>query len=83
MLPIVYCVIHAHGGEQGPTSQSTHYAPNMGELGLPTEIVQLYDAFPFGLREKPYSKAILLPYVPPRQKAIDAVECYVQRFGWV
>ena len=57
------------------------YDPDFQSLDLPPEIVTLFNAFPFGLRNRSYTKSLLLPYLPPRAKAIELADVFFERFA--
>ena len=57
------------------------HLPDFQALNLPDEIVALYNAFPFGLRDRPFSITIFSPILPPRNKATGIAEIFYDRYG--
>ncbi|KAH7914825.1 fungal-specific transcription factor domain-containing protein [Hygrophoropsis aurantiaca] len=52
-------------------------------LGLPFEIIDLCNAFPFGLKDCPYGKYHFLPFIPDRGRALRLVDLYYENFAWM
>lgn len=52
-------------------------------LQLPTEIIELMNAFPFGLKDCPYNKSMFIPYIPLREKAIEIIDIYYSHVAWM
>ncbi|KAF8737756.1 hypothetical protein AX14_012328 [Amanita brunnescens Koide BX004] len=52
-------------------------------LQLPTEIIELMNAFPLGLKDCPYIKSIFTPYIPLREKAIEIIDIYYSHVAWM
>ncbi|KDQ61553.1 hypothetical protein JAAARDRAFT_704939 [Jaapia argillacea MUCL 33604] len=74
-----------HGGTAGsevddalsPQSRDPKY------LGLPFELLELANAFPFGLRDSPYSKHLFYSFVPPRERALELADLYYRNAAWM
>lgn len=68
-----------------PLPQEIEQEQNGGHLEaeLPTEIVQLMNAFPFGVKDCPYSKSIFEPYFPPRERTLELVNIYFTHVAWM
>lgn len=60
-----------------------HHFPDLHQLGLPTEVLELFNAFPFGLRDRPHTKSYFLPFIPARDRALKLTEYYYQSFAWM
>ncbi|TRM60171.1 hypothetical protein BD626DRAFT_505706 [Schizophyllum amplum] len=56
---------------------------NVHALGLPTEIIDLINAFPFGLKHPSMKKDIFLPFVPTRERAEELVRLYYEHEAWM
>ncbi|KAG1746653.1 uncharacterized protein EDB91DRAFT_1118207 [Suillus paluster] len=52
-------------------------------LGLPFEIIDLCNAYPFGLRDSQYTKFLFLPFLPARERALQLAELYYQNVAWL
>ncbi|EGN96533.1 hypothetical protein SERLA73DRAFT_93018 [Serpula lacrymans var. lacrymans S7.3] len=52
-------------------------------LGLPYEIVDLCNAFPFGLRDCPYTKHQFVSFLPTRERALELAELYYDNVAWM
>jgi hypothetical protein len=52
-------------------------------LGLPFEIIDLCNAYPFGLRDSQYTKYLFLPFLPPRERASQLTDLYYQNVAWM
>ncbi|OJA10707.1 hypothetical protein AZE42_01058 [Rhizopogon vesiculosus] len=52
-------------------------------LGLPFEMIDLCNAYPFGLRDSQYTKYLFLPFLPPRERALYLIELYYQNVAWM
>ena len=55
----------------------------MLQLGLPSDIQVLANAFPFGLSDPPRSKTIFAPFVPRREQAAYLGELYYTNTAWM
>ncbi|OAX39813.1 hypothetical protein K503DRAFT_54027 [Rhizopogon vinicolor AM-OR11-026] len=64
-----------------PTQPSVPTDPKY--LGLPFEIIDLCSAYPFGLRDSQYTKYLFLPFLPPRERALQLTELYYQNVAWM
>ncbi|TFK32802.1 fungal-specific transcription factor domain-containing protein [Crucibulum laeve] len=52
-------------------------------LDLPQEIINLLNAFPFGLKDNPYSRFLFIPYLPTRERAMELTELYYINVAWM
>ncbi|KAG5641983.1 hypothetical protein DXG03_003836 [Asterophora parasitica] len=52
-------------------------------LDLPQKIVTLMNAFPFGLKDCPYSKSIFIRYLPIKQRAVELASIYYDSVAWM
>ncbi|RXW14682.1 hypothetical protein EST38_g11178 [Candolleomyces aberdarensis] len=52
-------------------------------VDLPTEILDLMNAFPFGFRDAPYEKDIFLEYIPDLPHAQQLADLYFVNIGWM
>ncbi|KAG2364127.1 hypothetical protein BDR07DRAFT_1482839 [Suillus spraguei] len=64
-----------------PSQQSISTDPKY--LGLPFEIIDLCNAYPFGLRDSQYTKFLFLPFLPPHARALQLMELYYQNVAWM
>ncbi|KAJ8586898.1 hypothetical protein M405DRAFT_874860 [Rhizopogon salebrosus TDB-379] len=64
-----------------PLFSSTSTDPKY--LGLPFEIIDLCNAYPFGLRDSQYTKYLFLPFLPPRERALQLTDLYYQNVAWM
>ncbi|EKM49978.1 uncharacterized protein PHACADRAFT_213749 [Phanerochaete carnosa HHB-10118-sp] len=62
---------------------TTYYEPDLQELNLSPEIILLYNAYPFGLRSRLYTKNIFISYLPRREEAMQTIEIFYDRFGFL
>lgn len=56
---------------------------NPKQLGLPEEIVELVNAFPFGIRECTYTNDLFVPLIPPFDRAMELTDLYYQHGAWM
>ncbi|KAF8638943.1 hypothetical protein AX16_010417 [Volvariella volvacea WC 439] len=56
---------------------------NLKQLDLPPEIVDLVNAFPFGLKECQSAKTIFLPYFPTKERAEELANAYYHDIAWL
>lgn len=68
---------------QGAGLSAIHHLPDLRQLNVPTEIIELFNAFPFGMRDRPHNKSYFLPFVPTRDRALQLAEHYYQFFAWM
>lgn len=66
-----------------PSSISRPASTSPRDLDLPVEITELCNAYPFGLRENPYTKYIFLPCIPSRELALHLVGLYYEKVAWI
>ncbi|KAI5894781.1 uncharacterized protein SCHCODRAFT_02617794 [Schizophyllum commune H4-8] len=66
-------IIRQEGGDQ----------PDPSELCLPSEIVALVNAFPFGVKKTRLTKAIFAPYIPTRERTLQLTDLYFKHLGWL
>lgn len=59
------------------------HRPDIEGLGLPAEMKELFNAFPFGMRDHLYTKALFLPFIPSYDRALELVEGHYQNFSWM
>jgi hypothetical protein len=64
-----------------PPQQSVSTDPKY--LGLPFEIIDLCNAYPFGLRGSQYTKFLFLPFLPPYERALELMELYYGNVAWM
>ncbi|KAG1876498.1 hypothetical protein DFJ58DRAFT_178328 [Suillus subalutaceus] len=64
-----------------PPQQSVSTDPKY--LGLPFEIIDLCNAYPFGLRDSQYTKFLFLPFLPSRERALQLMELYYRNVAWM
>ncbi|KAK7466490.1 hypothetical protein VKT23_005212 [Stygiomarasmius scandens] len=50
---------------------------------LPQELVELMNAFPFGLKDCPYTKYLFMPFLPTQQRALQLVDLYYKEVAWM
>ncbi|PFH46879.1 hypothetical protein AMATHDRAFT_68883 [Amanita thiersii Skay4041] len=63
--------------------QDAEVEQEANQLDLPSEIIELMNAFPFGLKDCGYSKMIFVPYLPPRERAIEILNIYFANVAWM
>ncbi|KAL4073016.1 fungal-specific transcription factor domain-containing protein [Scleroderma yunnanense] len=66
-----------------PDDNSRPGLTDLKNLGLPSEIIQLCNAYPFGLRENPYTKYPFLQFIPSRARALYLAELYYENMAWM
>ncbi|KIP10047.1 hypothetical protein PHLGIDRAFT_125875, partial [Phlebiopsis gigantea 11061_1 CR5-6] len=59
------------------------HLPDFQALNLPDEIVTLFNAFPLGLRNRPFSITVFSSFLPPRNKATEIAEIFYDRYGCI
>lgn len=64
-----------------PPQQSVPTDPKY--LGLPFEIVDLCNAYPFGLKDSQYTKFLFSPFLPSRERALQLMELYYRNAAWM
>ncbi|KAF4570041.1 hypothetical protein EYR36_009847 [Pleurotus pulmonarius] len=64
-----------------PADEAWYRAPT--QSSLPVEILELVNSFPFGMRDCPYDKYTLLPYIPPRDRALELSDLYYKHVAWM
>lgn len=52
-------------------------------IDLPPDMIDLVNAFPFGVRDSPYSKGMFLDYIPDFRKAQRLADLYFINIGWM
>ncbi|EPQ56450.1 hypothetical protein GLOTRDRAFT_39370 [Gloeophyllum trabeum ATCC 11539] len=52
-------------------------------LGLPYELSELANAFPFGLRDCPYTKQHFIPFLPKREQTMRLADLYYANAAWM
>ncbi|EIW79263.1 hypothetical protein CONPUDRAFT_127232 [Coniophora puteana RWD-64-598 SS2] len=57
--------------------------PDLHDLGLPWEIMDLCNAYPFGLRDTAYNKWQFASYIPPRARALRLADLYYENVAWM
>jgi hypothetical protein len=50
---------------------------------MPLEIIELINAFPFGLRDCPYTKLHFVSFLPTRERALELTDLYYQNVAWM
>jgi hypothetical protein len=53
------------------------------QLGLPFEIIELMNAFPFGLKDCRYTKLVFVSFLPSRERAVDLADLYYRNAAWM
>ncbi|THU99159.1 hypothetical protein K435DRAFT_828264 [Dendrothele bispora CBS 962.96] len=53
------------------------------ENALPYELIELMNAFPFGLKDCSYNKYLLIPYLPMQNRAMQLVDLYYKEVAWM
>lgn len=66
-----------------PNNISRPASTSPRDLDLPAEITELCNAYPFGLRENPYTKYLFLPCIPTRELALHLVDLYYGKVAWM
>lgn len=56
---------------------------DLKNLGLPPEIIELCNAYPFGFRENPYTKYPFTPYIPAQERALHLTDLYYENMAWM
>ena len=64
-------------------SQEDIHLYKHGSVNLPAEIIDLKHAFPFGLKDCPYNKSILHPYLPSKGRAMELAIIYYRTVAWM
>ncbi|KAG1741151.1 hypothetical protein EDB19DRAFT_739063 [Suillus lakei] len=64
-----------------PPQQSVPTDPKY--LGLPFEIIDLCNAYPFGLKDSQYTKFLFFSFIPPRERALQLMELYYRNVAWM
>lgn len=59
------------------------YQASKAPVDLPSEIIDLVNAFPFGLKESVHSKSLFCPYLPSRQRATELADIYYRNVAWM
>lgn len=59
-------------------------APNLQVLGLPWQILELVNSFPFGTTVRgDFTKAQFVHFLPPHQKALELSTNYYENAAWM
>ena len=58
---------------------AVYYPPNILDLGLPHEILELFNAFLFGMHKRMYKPMLFDLFLPPSDRALSLTEYYYQR----
>lgn len=66
-----------------PNNISRPASTSPRDLDLPAEIIELCNAFPFGLRKNTYTKYLFLSCIPTRQLALHLVDVYYKEVAWM
>ncbi|KIJ65704.1 hypothetical protein HYDPIDRAFT_110852 [Hydnomerulius pinastri MD-312] len=66
-----------------PTDVPRRVATDPKYLGLPFEIVDLCNAYPFGQRESVCTKHAFLPFIPTRERALHLADLYYCNVAWM
>ncbi|KAI0041613.1 hypothetical protein FA95DRAFT_1468689, partial [Auriscalpium vulgare] len=56
---------------------------NPKRLGLPVEILELLNSFPFSPYEHPHSTALFVPFLPSGERAIWLANLYYENMSWI
>ncbi|KAL1738782.1 hypothetical protein HDZ31DRAFT_69625 [Schizophyllum fasciatum] len=67
----------------GILNEDDYDTVNVYSLGLPPEIIDLVNVFPFGQKQPPCAKDVFLPFIPPRERAMHLAHLYYQREAWM
>ncbi|KAF9005897.1 fungal-specific transcription factor domain-containing protein [Cyathus striatus] len=65
-----------------PPSQEETFMSRPQHLELPPEVVDLMNAFPFGLKDCPYTKLVFMQYLPTRERALEIAALYYTNVAW-
>lgn len=63
--------------------EETNPPQRFSQLNLPFELVQLSNAFPFGLRSCPHDNTLFVSYLPSHEKATHLVDLYYKNVAWM
>ncbi|KAG2157850.1 uncharacterized protein EDB93DRAFT_1078285 [Suillus bovinus] len=66
-----------------PGSHTPQQSVDPKYLGLPFEIIDLCNAYPFGLRDSQYTKFLFLPFLPSYERALHLMELYYRNVAWM
>jgi hypothetical protein len=53
------------------------------KLNLPYELLELVNAFPFGVADSPCTKFDFIPYLPFRERAVYLADLYYKNTAWM
>ncbi|KAJ3528064.1 hypothetical protein NM688_g8044 [Phlebia brevispora] len=67
----------------GDGLSTIYQPPDIQDMGLPREMIQLFNAFPFGMRERVYNKLLFLPFIPSKERALQLTNYHYERFAWM
>ncbi|KAF7798671.1 hypothetical protein EIP86_009895 [Pleurotus ostreatoroseus] len=62
---------------------SVYCPPDIMDLGLPHEVLELFNAFPFGMRKRIHNKSLFVRFLPSAQRALSLTESYYRRHAWI
>ncbi|KIK09061.1 hypothetical protein K443DRAFT_672096 [Laccaria amethystina LaAM-08-1] len=65
-----------------PSSQR-EWSSDSQQFDLPREILDLMNAFPFGLKDCPHSKNVFIQYIPSRDRAQELASLYYTNIAWM
>lgn len=84
LFQVRYNLFSLHNGLDAYLPQTQQSIPtDPKSLGLPFEIIDLCNAYPFGLRDSQYTKYLFLSFLPPRERALQLTELYYQNVAWM
>ncbi|KAH7923981.1 hypothetical protein BV22DRAFT_1167136 [Leucogyrophana mollusca] len=73
-----------HGESAGSEAKPSHIITTDPKyLGLPFEVIDLCNAFPFGLKDCPYGKYQFLAFIPTHERALRLADLYYENFAWM
>ena len=67
----------------GILNEDDYETVNIYSLGLPAEIIDLVNTFPFGQKTPSCTKDVFLPWLPPRERAVQMAQLFYQREAWM
>ncbi|KAL1720709.1 hypothetical protein EV715DRAFT_196408 [Schizophyllum commune] len=67
----------------GILNEDNYETVNIYSLGLPEEIIDLVNTFPFGQKTPSCTKDVFLPWLPPRERAVQMAHLFYQREAWM
>src|ERR1700722_5881217 len=66
-----------------PEEEDSQVSPDPKFLGLSFELVDLMNAFPFGLKDCPYTRYLFVPFLPSRERTMELADIYYKNVAWM